>query len=169
MGFDPNTMEKRDILFPDSMGKVNKFKAIHSYDATGVAKPLAMLAVADKGVARLVLNTTVNSFGVDIEEIPGYPGTPTNFVTCYDAWGDWHDKYLCIYNAGTYNGAYQIPMADVIPKHTPADSEWTTVWGIREAESSETAPGSGVYQTTEWYSNTSRLTGYDAQAYTNWV
>ncbi len=169
MGFNPNSMEKRDILFPSSMGNVNRFKALHNYDAAGVAKPLAVLAVADKGVARLVLNTTVNSFGVDIEEIPGYPGTPTNFVTCYGAWGDWHDKYLCIYNAGSYKGAYQIPMVDVIPKHTPTGENWTTVWGVREAESSETAPGSGVWVQTEWYSNTSRLTGYDSQSYTSWV
>ena len=114
LGWNPNTKEKRDILMPkDVWGYPQELKAFYSSDGV-TPSVLGVVVVADKAVSKITVDTTVVSFGVTLTDVKGYPGKADNFVTCYNIYGDWHDKYAIVGTNGTYNGAYQIPMGDLL-------------------------------------------------------
>ena len=71
-----------------------------------------MLVIADKAVSKLTPDAG-NSLNVTFTDVKGYPGKAGNTVTCYELSGDWHDKYAIVGANGTFNGAWQIPMADL--------------------------------------------------------
>ena len=115
LGWNPNTKEKRDILMPrDVWGYPQELKAFYSSDGV-TPSVMGVVVVADKAVSKITVDTAAKvSFGVTLTDVKGYPGKADNFVTCYNIYGDWHDKYAIVGTNGTYNGAYQIPMGDLL-------------------------------------------------------
>ena len=113
VGWHPDSQAKTDILMPRAAwGYPHQIKVF--YNNTDVVTPnvVAILVIADKAVSKLTPKDG-NSLNVTFTDVKGYPGKVGNFVTCYELSGDWHDKYAIVGANGTFNGAWQIPMADL--------------------------------------------------------
>lgn len=113
LGYNPNSGEKRDILMPSTWGYPQSLKTFYNSDDLAPVC-MGLLVIADKAVSKITVDTSVVSFGVTLTDVNGYPGKADNFVTCYNLSGDWHDKYAIVGTNGTFNGAYQIPMSDLV-------------------------------------------------------
>ena len=112
VGWNPVTQAKTDILMPRAVwGYPHQIKVFYNTDVV-TPNAVAMLVIADKAVSKLTPEAG-NSLNVTFTDVKGYPGKVGNFVTCYELSGDWHDKYAIVGANGTFNGAWQIPMADL--------------------------------------------------------
>ena len=94
------------------LGLVYFFSEVPIVIAEYLSIAVAMLVIADKAVSKMTTEASM-SLNVTFTDVKGYPGKDGNFVTCYELSGDWHDKYAIVGANGTFNGAWQIPMADL--------------------------------------------------------